>query len=455
MTPVRSIRRELLVWLAAGLLVAVAAAAIATYLRARVEANEIFDYQLRQMAASLTGVPLAGTPGGLTPGADALVVQVWDRNGVQIFLSQPQQPLPQYAQLGFSTVGTAAGEWRVFSTLAGGQVVQVAQPMSVRRELAAGMALRTIVPLLAVAPLLALFVWFGVARGLRPLERVAAALGKRSPGALEPLAEVGLPNEVRPLVHALNGLLGRLDRALGAQRAFIADAAHELRSPLTAVHLQAQLAERATTDAERRTALVLLRAGLTRATHLVEQLLTLAREEPGVAERSFAPVNLVELARSIVGEHAAIAAARGVDLGIAGDHAESATDANAVVVNGDAAGLRALLSNLVDNAVRYTPSGGRVDVTVKRDVRDAILAVRDSGPGIPASERGRVFDRFYRVPAPGATDVSGSGLGLAIVKRIAERHDAHITLGPGLAGPSGDGLGVTLRFPAFNSGIRS
>ena len=150
--------------------------------------------------------------------------------------------------------------------------------------------------------------------------------------------------------------MSRLDRALGAQRAFIADAAHELRTPLTAVHLQAQIAERAATDADRRAALRELRAGLTRATHLVEQLLTLAREEPGVAERRFAPVNLAELARSVVGDHAAIAAARGVDLGIAG--AAAGESAAPMVVNGDAAALRALLSNLVDNAIRYTPPPG-------------------------------------------------------------------------------------------------
>jgi two-component system OmpR family sensor kinase len=441
----RSIRRELLVWLAAGLVIAVAVAALATYVRARAEANEIFDYQLRQMAASLIGVPLAGTPGGLAVGGDALVVQVWDRNGVQRFVSKPQEPLPQYAQLGFNTVTTPSGDWRVFSTLTGDQVLQVAQPMSARRELAASMALRTIVPLLFVAPLLALFIGVGVTRGLRPLARLAAAVGKRVPGGLEPVDEAGLPSEVRPLAHALNGLLSRLDRALGAQRAFIADAAHELRTPLTAVHLQAQIAERAATDADRRAALSELRAGLTRATHLVEQLLTLAREEPGVAERRFAPVNLAELARSVVGDHAAIAAAHGVDLGIAG--AAAGESAAPMVVNGDATALRALLSNLVDNAIRYTPAAGRVDVSVEQDAADAIVAVRDSGPGIPASERTRVFDRFYRASAPGAKDVAGSGLGLAIVKRIAERHDATIALGPGLGAASGEGLTVTVRFP--------
>jgi len=443
MNRTRSIRRELVLWLSAGLLAAIAVAAVATYVRARDEANDIFDYQLTQMAASLTGVPLTGAPPGSTSGAEAIVVQVWDRDGIRLYLSQPRQGLPRHTQPGFDTVATDAGEWRVFSTLAAGRIVQVAQPMSVRRELAAGMALRTIVPLLAVAPFLAVLVWFGIARGLRPLERVAVAVGERSPHALLPLPEAGLPTEVRPLVHALNGLLARLDRALGAQRAFIADAAHELRSPLTAVYLQAQLAERAGNDVERAGALAELRAGLERATHLVEQLLTLAREEPGVNERPFAPVNLTELARHVIGELASIAAARRVDLGMVGSEAP----AGDAIVSGDAAGLRAMLSNLVDNAVRYTPAGGRVDVTVQRDRGDAVLQVRDTGPGIPASERTRVFDRFYRVPGIGTAGAPGSGLGLAIVKRIAERHDAVIALGPGLPGAGGEGLGVTVRIP--------
>jgi two-component system OmpR family sensor kinase len=278
---------------------------------------------------------------------------------------------------------------------------------------------------------------------LRPLDRVAIAVGERSPGALLPVAEAGLPVEVAPLVHALNGLLGRLERALGAQRAFIADAAHELRTPLTAVHLQAQLAERATTEAERAHALAELRAGLARATHLVEQLLTLAREEPGVDDRPFAPVNVTELARHVLAEYAAIANARDVDLGMS----EGDVPADDAIVNGDAAGLRAMMSNLIDNAVRYTPAGGRVDVSVHRDGDDVVLAVRDTGPGLPPNERERVFDRFYRVPGIYAAGVHGSGLGLAIVKRVAERHDAVIEVGAGLSGRDGEGLGVKVRIP--------
>jgi len=306
--------------------------------------------------------------------------------------------------------------------------------MSARRELAASMALRTIIPVLAALPLLALLIWFIIARGLQPLDRVAAAVARRSPVLLEPVSERGLPSEVQPLVHALNGLLDRLGIALAAQRSFIADAAHELRTPLTAVHLQAQLAERASTDDERRRALADLKAGLERATRLSEQLLTLAREEPGVIERAPVDVDLAELAREAIGELAPLAETKSIDLGLS-------ASAKAAVM-GDPQALRALVSNLVDNALRYTPSGGRVDVAVGADPDGAaMLSVRDNGPGIAPAERDRVFDRFYRGPSSG---VPGSGLGLAIVKSVADRHGVTIALGEGI---EGKGLGVSVRFP--------
>jgi two-component system, OmpR family, sensor kinase len=436
-----SIRHQLLVWLLGGLLAGVAVAAIGTYWRARDEANALFDHQLQEMVASLTDAPFAAAPAGpgSTTGADALVVQIWDRNGVQLYLSQPQRELPQHAQLGFTNLHTDSGDWRVFSAFAGGQVVQVAQPMRARRELATSMALHTIVPLLAVMPVLGILIWLIIARGLQPLERVATAVSRRSPTQMEPLVERNLPREVQPLVQALNGLLLRLGETLAAQRTFIADAAHELRTPLTAVHLQAQLAERATTDAERRKALADLKSGLERATRLSEQLLTLARAEPGVegGEAAPQPIDLAALAREVIEELAPLAAHRGIDLGL--------SETGAASMRGDREALRTLLSNLVDNALRYTGSGGRVDVATGPDGEGFALFVRDNGPGIAPAERARVFDRFYRGQPAGDASVRGSGLGLAIVKRIADRHGATIELGPGIAGA---GLGVSVRFPA-------
>ncbi len=448
----KSIRRDLLVWLLTGLTLAIVAASIGTYLRARVEANALFDYELKEMAASLTDAPFAPGPVGSTalgPGSNALLVQIWDRHGVQLYLSQPHRVLPQNAQLGFTTIATDAGSWRVFSTLADGQVVQVAQPMSARRDLAASMALRTVMPLLIALPILAVLIWLTIARGLRPLERVADAVARRSSSALEPLGDAHLPSEVQPLVSALNGLLGRLHHALDTQRSFIADAAHELRTPLTAIHLQAQLAERATNDGERSVALSDLKGGLERATRLVEQLLTLAREEPGVAAPALHSADLSILARNVVTDLAPLAGAKRIDLGLKAE--------TPVFVRGNADALTTLISNLVDNALRYTPVDGRVDVVVTNEHGKPQLAVRDSGPGIAESERARVFDRFYRGTSAG--DVArGSGLGLAIVKRIADRHDAVIEVGDGIGGiggPGDRGAGIQLTFPPFSPNAAS
>jgi len=432
---VKSIRRALLVPLALGLALAIVAAAVGTYLFARVEANALFDVQLQQMAASITGMPLAAPPTALSggDGDGTLVVQVWNRDGVRVYQSKDEAEAPAQAAPGFATVAGRDGPWRVFSVLAKGQLVQVGQPMRVRNELAAQMALRTTLPLLIAAPLIALLVWFAIRRGLLPLDQLAGAVGRRGEHELASVPTSGWPREVEPLVDALNGLLARLQAALGAQRAFVADAAHALRTPLAAVHLQAQIAERATGETERASALEALKAGLDRATRLSSQLLTLAREEHVDPQRGFAAVDLAAAVRDVVRELAPLAAAKDIDLGV--------PDSESLTVPADAAALETLLTNLVDNAIRYTPRGGRVDVLTERRDGAPALAVRDNGPGIPIAGRARVFERFVR----GAqADIPGSGLGLAIVKRIADRHGATVTLEDGL---DGTGLGIVVRFP--------
>jgi two-component system OmpR family sensor kinase len=432
----RSIHGTLLAWLSIGLVAALAVAGTLTYLRARAEANALFDLQLRQTAASILGMPLrAGAP--TAHGEEGLVVQIWDRSGVRVYLSRPPETegnrLPQRSTPGYSTIDTPAGPYRVFSVIANGQLVQVGQPLSVRNLLAAKLALSTILPLAATAPLVALLVWLTLRRGLAPLDRVAHAVQQRAPGQLAPLPSSGWPREVQPVVDALNGLLERLERALDAQRAFVADAAHELRTPLAALTLQAQLAEREADPAQRDRALDDLRGGLARATRVVEQLLALARTEPGVAERPPEPVALADLARDVVATLSPLAAAKRIDLGV--------TQADAAVVAGDRDALSTLLANLVDNAIRYTPEGGRVDVAVVGDGDRVDLVVRDDGPGVPPADRDRVFERFARGNEASAP---GSGLGLAIVRRIAERHGATLALGEGL---HGRGLGVVVALP--------
>jgi two-component system OmpR family sensor kinase len=432
-----SIRQRLLLWLLAALLTATAVAAFAVYHQARAEANALFDYQLQQIAHAFPNEGLNAVPTPRAGDARSItVIQIWDRAGIPLYLSDPYSP-PLSPDVGYSDVATAQGSWRVYTGVVGNYIVQVSQQTDARHRLAARTALRTIAPLLLLLPALGALVWMVVGRGLRPLQQVAAEVGALSPRALQPLPQRDLPDEVRPLVEALNGLLGRLKDAAQRERAFIADAAHELRTPLTAIALQAELAERAADGAERTAACAALKAGIERAARLVQQLLTLARNEPDALERAHQPVDLAEVARSVIAEHAAIADGKGVELGLA-------AGAPAVVM-GDAEALHILLGNLVDNAVRYTPPGGSVAVALS-DIRHAVrLVVSDTGPGIPQEARSRVFDRFYRHDSSATT---GSGLGLAIVREIATRHGATITLGD--ASPRG-GLAVTVDFPPVRS----
>jgi two-component system, OmpR family, sensor kinase len=431
-----SIRRQLLFWLLAIVVAGVGLAGWLIYRQALAEANELFDYQLQEIAEALPSEPFNEILSSRDTGDEGIVLQIWNRNGVLMYYSHPRAPLAPRAELGFSTERTDRGDWRVYGAIVGDNVVQLAQPVSVRNRLAANVALRTLWPLIVLLPFLGLAVWLVVGRGLAPLSRVARALDTRHPEALDPLPEQRLPREVTPLVHALNALLERLAHALDTQKAFVADAAHELRTPLAAVQIQAQLVARAKDDEARREALTDLQAGVTRATRLAEQLLALARSEPDGHARARS-VDLHALLDDCVAAYAPVAQQRGVDLGIEGSVPAT--------VHGDADALRVMLNNLLDNATKYTPQGGRVDVSLRVDEGHPVVRIADSGPGIPVQERSRVFDRFYRVGAGAArarTDVSGTGLGLAIVRRIADQHDASIVLGDSAAG----GLQVDVRF---------
>lgn len=435
----RSLRRTLVVTLLGAVTAVTLVGGYATYRQARAGIDRIFDYHLRQIALSLRDQAFAEGAGDIGDAPEEegfdFVIQAWDEGGRRLYLSRPGTGLPEVATLGFATVPAASGPWRVYSVALGTFVIQVAQPLAVRDRLAFEAASRTLWPLLFLVPLLALLVWWVVGVALGPLGRLARAAEARTASALEPFPAEGVPEEVAPLVRSLNGLLDRLRSALAAQRAFVADAAHELRTPLAALKLQCQLAERAATDAQRSAALKELGAGLDRATYVVRQLLTLAREEPGgrvVGEAG--PVALGELVGAVVADHALLAEARGVDLGAA------AVDEQARV-QGDAAALRTLLANLVDNAIRYGRPGGRVDVSAGVTEGGPWLEVADDGPGIPVEERERVLDRFYR--RAGGVE-QGTGLGLAIVKAIASRHGATVTLGDAQRG----GLAVRVAFPA-------
>ncbi len=427
-----SIRRHLLLALLGTLGAAMLLAGWATYRTALDEAGELFDYHLEQIALSLRDQRFEG-------GAQALasderldyVIRVWDQNGLTVFYSRPHYTLPELTRLGYSTTEPEEEAWRLYAIQYRGLTIAVAQPIRVRNQLAAAAAWRTLLPFFVLLPVLGLLTWWLVGRGLRPLGRLAQSVQARTPDSLDVLPAGDVPEEVRPLVDSLNDLLTRLKVALDAQRAFVGDAAHELRTPLTALQLQTQLVERASSESDRTVALADLKQGLQRATHTVQQMLTLARQEPEAAAVEFADVRLAEVVRESVTEHLRLAEARHIDLGVV--QADEAA-----VVRGDAGALKILLANLIGNALRYAPEGGRVDVSCLMTDGVGCLEVADNGPGIPPEDRQRVFDRFYRRGSG-----SGAGLGLAIVQTIARRHGAAVALGDA----DGGGLKVRVTFP--------
>jgi signal transduction histidine kinase len=435
---VKSIRARLLVSLLSVVVLTAVVGAAITYFNVLRETESLFDYQLRQMALSLRdqGFIPPDEAAALANDDFDFVVQIWTVDGTRIYASHPGLALPPRAVLGFDEIRLGDGTWRIFSTATRDRVIQVAQPLKIRRQLAAQAALRSVIPILALAPVLAVAIGWSVGASLRPVRRLTAEVKRRDADTLDPVAESGLPAEVSPLVESINTLLARLHSAFDAQRAFVSDAAHELRSPLTALKLQLQLLQRSTDPASRDEAIRALAAGIERATRLVAQLLTLARAEPGAPQQPLVPTDLAEVARQAMADMVPLADAKSIQLAL-----EAQPDC---MVEADASALRILVRNLVDNAVRYTPAGGRVELTVAGQTGQIVLTVDDSGPGIPASERERVFDRFYR-RAGGeqeGLEETGSGLGLAIVRSIAQRHRASVRT---MDSPLG-GLRVAVRF---------
>ncbi len=430
-----SMRRRLLVWLLSSVLLGGFAAAAVVFYQARMQSTEFFDYQLRQLALTLRDrdYTVRELAQALRGQQDLdFVIQVWGPDGRLLYGSHPQIEVPKPDGTGFSDAVTDTGRWRIFSIWHRGLTIQVAQHKLAREALAVGAALRTLLPFVLVLPLMGFLIWRLVGREVRFLETTARAVASRSPESLQPIEGEAVPDEIRPLVASLNDLLARLGTALSQQRQFIADAAHELRTPLTALKLQLQLAQRARDESERQKALATLGDGITRATHVVEQLLTMARQDPAAQSVERKPVDLDEIVREVVAAETPIAEQKGLSLGV--DSRLRGND-----VRGDRVALRALVENLVDNAIRYTQVGS-VTVRTYQGMNEAVFEVEDTGPGIPADERERVFDRFYR-----GVDAAegGSGLGLSIVRRIAERHGAKVEL----AGrPGGPGLVARVRF---------
>lgn len=324
-------------------------------------------------------------------------------------------------------------------------LIQVAETLEKRGQLANHIVRSVLVPQLVVLPLAILLIWFGLSRGIRPLNTLQTRLQQRAPDDLSPIATHEVPREILPLVRGMNDLLARLDADIESQRRFVADAAHQLKTPLAGLQTQAELTQRATDLQEARQSLQYLVDSARRATHVVNQLLLMARAEAGGVHTEV--LDLAELARSKTSARINDAMQLGLDLGF--DGPEDASEASPVPVQGDALLLGELIHNLLDNALRYTPRGGTITVRVSSPAPDqAVLEIDDNGSGIPLADRERVFDRFYRVLG---TTANGSGLGLAIAREIAQRHSGslEITDSP-LTGELGaPGTRVRLSLPLY------
>ena len=296
-------------------------------------------------------------------------------------------------------------------------LVQVAETFDKRDQLANDIIKGVILPQFIILPVALALIWFALARGLAPLAELQRRIRARRTDDLSPIESGHVPEEISPLVASLNDMLERVSQSVHLQKRFIADAAHQMKTPLAGMRMQSELALRQTSQDEIHRSLEQLSRSSESATRLINQLLALARaENQSVRAQSFAPIELCELARSVVQDWVQIAFTRQIDIGFE-------EPGYPVVVRGNPLMLREMLGNLIDNALRYTPAQGRVTIRVRTDPdqRNAMLEIDDTGPGIPAAERRHVFERFYRILGSSA---DGSGLGLAIVREIASQHDA-------------------------------
>ncbi|WP_081723657.1 ATP-binding protein [Paraburkholderia mimosarum] len=438
----KSLRRRLLWWLLPATLLTGLLASAATYRGALTELDELLNDQLKAVAQhvvvepdgnlSLRGMQGANEDRLSGKQSHAVLLQVW-RGTTPVFSTDLDSSLPPPTGAGFADIIVGGQLWHTYVTRDGDTLVRVAQARRARWEAVAEIAMHLLWPVLSLIPLLALFLWFGIGYGLRPLRDIAANLKRRDANNMQTIDTTAIPGEVKPLVDALNDLLLRLNDAFTAQRHFVADAAHELRTPIMGLGLQVDLLPKALNAEERDLITAQIRTGTARLAHLAEQLLTLARLGPDSMPPAMYDLDLASLARSVVSERARFAQANGIDLGLLAT--------SPVQVRGNEDGLRILLNNLVDNAIRYAGPHARVDVVAKIEDGARVLMVCDTGPGIALEDRERVWERFYRGSGHGAT---GSGLGLSIVSRIAEQHQAVVALD---SGPDGHGLTVRIRFP--------
>ena len=423
----RSLHRHLSIVSAIVILLAGLIAAVASFSLAYSDARELQDDMLRQIAklsVGRTGVPITSNSQQLDTDNDRITDQ--ESNIFIFYLPSNNTPAWLKSDLspGLHTLDNGSEELRVFvSEDNNGNHKVVSQPTAVRDEIAFNSALFTLIPLLLLLPVLVGLIVYIVRKELAPVMLLSASLDSQSAERPLPISDDGLPLEITPFVHAINRVLGRVNLLMSQQRRFIADAAHELRSPLTALSLQAQNLMSAGSIEVVRERVAPLQEGISRARLLTEQLLSLARTQSRESVES--NINVSAMARELVAEYLPLAEARNVDLGI--------EEIDSLSLHADPEALCLIFKNALENAIKYTPAGGKVTLRLLSENDSTVIEVVDDGPGIPVLERDRVFEPFYRIDG---TVAGGSGLGLAIAREAAVRlggtvslHEAHDGVG--------------------------
>ncbi len=414
-----SLRWHLSLMLGSAVFVASLTAAIVSFALAYHDAKEFQDDMLRQIAV-LSGNDTAGTAQSVSRNQTSGKKDGNDPETRVVVIHLPRDPSPAWLATGispgFHTLDSGGERFRVFvrHTASGGRSI-VAQPTEARDEIAINSALRTLIPLLLLLPVLIWLIVRIVRRELAPIARLSRSLDEQPANRPQPVTDDAIPDEITPFVYAINRLLERVNQLMGQQRRFIADAAHELRTPLTALSIQAQNLQHAGSLEVVHERVVSLRAGIERVRQLTEQLLNLARIQAGTSSETI--VGISEMARELIAEYLSVAEARRIDLGL--------DESRSLSIRTSPETLRLIIRNALENALKYAAPGGEVTLRLLSDRDNAVIEVVDNGPGIPASERERVFDPFYRMPG---TTGEGSGLGLSIAREAAMRLGGTVSL---------------------------
>ncbi|VWB96313.1 two-component regulatory system sensor kinase [Burkholderia lata] len=447
----RSIRQRLTLLVLSGVVVVWTYSLVSSYRQAIHEAEEWDETRIEQIARAFVALDASDLPAfadivlgsgedndGDNDASPRMLYQVSDAGG-RILAASPgleSLDLPVFPAAASSPIRFGNPKWHayVLTDDARGRTVRIFEQRTHRSDLSAEVARRVARPLAFALPVLAIMIWLAIGRSLTPLRTLSEAIEERSPDSLDAIATKGIPDEVRPLVAALNTLLQRLRASLDRERAFTSDAAHELKTPLAALKVQAQVALTARDPDRQRRAMQRVVEGVDRSTHLADQLLALARLDETVPVPG-EDIELARLLQTCVNDHQARADRKRISL-------TSRADGHAIV-HAPPTLLRVLLDNLVDNAIKYGREQGNVEIATWQDAGTIVLQVRDDGPGVSDENLSRLQDRFFRGEDH---DESGSGLGLSIVARIVAKLGGSFAYIEGLNG-KGFGVRVTLPVP--------